>query len=60
MLTIINKRVNLVNLKSGVHKLDNDKLKTVAINLKKLRDVVENDVVKQCRRTSIICFIDRS
>ena len=38
---------NLASLKAKVEKLDNDKLKTVPIDLSKLSNVVNNDVVKK-------------
>ena len=38
---------NLVTLKTEVHKLDIDKLVPVPVDLGKLSDVVENDVVKK-------------
>ena len=38
---------NLTNLKSGVDKLIVDKLVPVPVDLSKLSDVVENDVVKK-------------
>ena len=42
-----NVAINLSTLKSKVDKLDVDKLLPVLINLSKLSDVVENDVVKK-------------
>ena len=38
---------NLASLKAKVEKLDNGKLKTVPIDLSKLSNVVNNDVVKK-------------
>ena len=40
-------KTNLANLKSGVDKIDTDKLKTVPADLAKLSNVVKNDVVKK-------------
>ena len=40
-------KVNLANLKSEVNKLDIDKLVPVPVDLSKLNDAVENDVVKK-------------
>ena len=40
-------KTNLANLKTGVDKLDIDKLVLVPIDLSKLSDVVKNDVVKK-------------
>ena len=37
------------NLKTKVHDLDVGKLKTVPVNLKKLSDVVDNEVVKNTK-----------
>ena len=39
-------KTNLTVLKSEVHKIDIDKLKTVPADLDKLSNVVKNDVVK--------------
>ena len=38
---------NLVNLKAEIDKVDIDKLKTVPVDLSKLSNVVNNDVVKK-------------
>ena len=40
-------KTNLVNLKTEVDKLDIDKLVPVPVDLRKLSDVVKNDVVKK-------------
>ena len=40
-------KTNLANLKTEVDKLDIDKLVPVPVDLSKLSDVVENDVVKK-------------
>ena len=40
-------KTNLAALKTEVDKIDADKLKTVLIDLAKLRNVVNNDVVKK-------------
>ena len=40
-------KTNLATLKIEVDKLDTDKLKTTPIDLSKLSNVVENDVVKK-------------
>ena len=40
-------KTNLASLKTEVDKLDTDKLKTTPIDLSKLSNVVENDVVKK-------------
>ena len=37
------------NLETKVHDLDVGKLKTVPVNLKKLSDVVDNEVVKNTK-----------
>ena len=42
----MNVRTSLNNLKTKVENLDADKLKTVSIDLKKLSDVVDNEVIK--------------
>ena len=43
---MVNVRASLNKLKKKVDDLDIDKLKTVPIDLKKLSDVVDNEVVK--------------
>ena len=43
---MVNVRASLNKLKKKVDDLDIDKLKTVPIDLKKLNDVVDNEVVK--------------
>ena len=40
-------KTNLANLKTEVDKLDIEKLAPVPVDLSKLNDVVENDVVKK-------------
>ena len=40
-------KTNLANLKTIVHKLDNDKLVPVPTDLSKLSNVVKNDVVEK-------------
>ena len=40
-------KTNLAALKSEVYKIDADKLKTVPVDLAKLSNVVNNDVVKK-------------
>ena len=41
-------KTNLANLKTEVDKLDIDKLATVPVDLRKLNNVVKNDVIKNC------------
>ena len=40
-------KTNLAALKTEIDKIDSDKLKTVPVDLAKLSDVVNNDVVKK-------------
>ena len=40
-------KTNLTALKTGVDKIDVDKLKTVPVDLAKLNNVVNNDIVKK-------------
>ena len=42
-----------MNLKTKVDCLDFDKLKTVPVDLKKLNDVVDNEIVKN---TKLLCY----
>ena len=48
---------NLANLKTGVDKLDIDKLAPVPTHLSKLSKVVKNDVVKKQYMINKLCFI---
>lgn len=41
-------------MKSDLHKLDADKLKTIPIDLKKLSDVADNDVKEALQRTLVL------
>ena len=43
---------NLASLKTKVDKIDDDKLKTVFVDLRKLSDAVKNDVVKKMHMIS--------
>ena len=47
MLVVLHQKTNLAALKTGVDKIDTDKLKTVPDDLAKLSTVVKNDVVKK-------------
>ena len=46
-------KTNLASLKTGVDKIDGDKLKTVPVDLAKLSNVVKNDVVKRTEYNSL-------
>ena len=41
-------------MKSDLHKVDADKLKTIPIDLKKLSDVADNDVKEALQRTLVL------
>ena len=41
-------KTNSANLKIEVDKLDIDKLAPVPVDLSKIRDIVKNDVIKNC------------
>ena len=43
----LSSKLNLANLNTEVHKIDEDKLKTIHIDLSKLSNVVNNEVVKK-------------
>ena len=47
-------KTNLANLKTEVDKLDTDKLKTVPVDLSKLTNVVNNDVVKKTEYNKLV------
>ena len=51
-------KTNLVNLKTGVDKLDIDKLAPVLVDLSKLSDLVKNDVVKKDVYTKLAAKVD--
>ena len=49
---------NLASLKTEVHKVDADKLKTVPVDLAKLSNVVKNDVVKKIEYKKLVAKVD--
>ena len=49
---------NLASLKTEVHKIDADKLKTVLVDLSKLSNVVKNDVVKKNEYNKLVAKVD--
>ena len=49
---------NLVGLKTGVDKIDADKLKTVPVDLAKLSNVVKNDVIKKTEYDKLIAKVN--
>ena len=49
---------NLASLNTEVDKIDADKLKTVPVDLAKLRDVVKNDVVKKTEYNKLVTKVD--
>ena len=51
-------KTNLASLKTEVDKLDIDKLKPIAGDLSKLRNVVENDVVKKDLYDKLVTKVD--
>ena len=51
-------KTNLANLKSGVDKLDVDKLKPIPTDLSKLGDVVKDDVVKKIDYNKLVAKVD--
>ena len=51
-------KTNLAGLKIEVDKIDAGKLKTVPVNLAKLRNVVKNDVVKKTEYNSLKTKVD--
>ena len=51
-------KVNLANLKSEVNKLDIDKLVPVPVDLSKLNDAVENDVVKKDAYNKLVAKVN--
>ena len=51
-------KTNLANLKTEVDKLDIDKLAPVPVDLRKLSDVVKNDVVKKTVYDKLVAKVD--
>ena len=51
-------KTNLFNIKTEVDKIDVDKLKTVPVDLAKLRNVVKNDVVKKSEYKKLLTKVD--
>ena len=51
-------KTNLPDLKTGVNKLDIDKLATVPVDLSKLSNVVKNDVVKTTVYDKLVARVD--
>ena len=51
-------KTNLASLKTGVDKIDVDKLKTAPVDLAKLSNVVKNDVVKKTEYNSLKTKVD--
>ena len=51
-------KTNLASLKTEVDKLDIDKLGPVPVNLSKLSDVVENDVVKKTAHDKLVAKVN--
>ena len=49
---------NLASLNTEVDKIDADKLKTVPVDLAKLRNVVKNDVVKKTEYKKLVTKVD--
>ena len=51
-------KTNIASLTTEVDKIDADKLKTVPVDLAKLRNVVKNDVVKKTEYNSLKTKVD--
>ena len=51
-------KTNLANLKTEADKLDTDKLATVPLDLSKLSNVIENDVVKKTVHDKLIAKVN--
>ena len=49
---------NLASLKTEVDKIDADKLKTVLVDLAKLSNVVENDVIKKTEYDKLVAKVN--
>ena len=51
-------KTNLANLKAEVDSLDNDKLKTVPVDLSKLCNVVKNEVIKETEYNKLVNIVN--
>ena len=51
-------KLNLANLKTEVDKIDADKLKTVPVDLAKLSNMFQNDVVKMTKYNKLVTKVD--
>ena len=51
-------KTNLASLKTEVDKLDIDKLVSIPVDLSKLSDVIENDVVKKTVYDKLVAKVD--
>ena len=51
-------KLNLTNLKTEVDKIDADKLKTVPVDLAKLSNMFQNDVVKTTKYNKLVTKVD--
>ena len=58
MLVVLRVKLNLAALKTEVDKLDTDKLKTTPVDLAKLSNVVENEVVKKTDYSAKVTSIE--
>ena len=59
-LTNLTNLTNLASLKTEVDKLDIDKLAPVPADLRKLSDVVKNDVVKKIEYDNLVTEVDNT
>ena len=58
IVRILQKKTNLVSLKTEIDKLDMEKLAPVPVDLSKLSDVDKNDVVKKTVYDKLVAKVD--
>ena len=58
IVRILQKKTNLVSLKTETDKLDMEKLAPVPVDLSKLSDVNKNDVVKKTVYDKLVAKVD--
>ena len=58
ILQILHKKINLTNLKTEVEKLDIEKLASIPLDLSRLSDIFQNDVVKKILYVKLVANVN--
>ena len=58
ILQILHKKINLTNLKTEVDKLDIEKLASIPLDLSRLSDIFQNDVVKKILYVKLVANVN--